>query len=52
MTIEKVVMVYVVALHARGHLIALNIDLVGLPHVSGVGQQLLEQLLCRFHVLA
>jgi hypothetical protein len=30
----------------------LNIDLVGLPHVSGVGQQLIEQLLCRLHVLA
>ena len=52
MAIKEVVMAYVVALHACGHLVALNIDLVGLPHVSGVGQQLLEQLLCRFHVLA
>ena len=52
MAIKEVVMAYVVALHACGHLVALNIDLVGLPHVSCVDQQLIEQLLCRLHVLA
>jgi hypothetical protein len=46
------VMTYIVALHACGHLVALNVDLVGLPHVIGMGQEVIEQLLRRIHVLA
>jgi hypothetical protein len=43
---------YIIALHAGGHLVALNVDFVLFPRVLGMLYHRAEELLRRFDVLA
>jgi len=43
---------YIIALHAGGHLVALNVDFVLFPRVLGMLYHRAEELLCGFDVLA
>lgn len=43
---------YIIALHAGGHLVALNVDFVLFPRVFGMLDHRAKELLCGFDVLA